>query len=227
MGKESSDKSDSVSSRKLVLPGDLLETKSKPGHGIFRRDGRVHASVLGYSSDQSGYMNVNAIAGRYTPKVGDKIVAICVETGPSVWRMDIGASFNSTLHHSESGWKVPFGDTARFLTIGDAIWAEVFMVDAAGSHQISLKKDDCRKLYSGTIVKMGPTNVPRVIGKQGSMITAIREKTQTRILIGQNGNIWIDGKGNDIATAQKAIEMIDNEANSKGLTKKIEKLLEK
>jgi len=227
MGKESSDKSDNVSSRKLVLPGDLLETKSKPGSGIFRRDGRVHASVLGYSSDQSGYMNVNAIAGRYTPKVGDKIVAICVETGPSVWRMDIGASFNSTLHHSESGWKVPFGDTARFLTIGDAIWAEVFMVDAAGSHQISLKKDDCRKLYSGTIVKMGPTNVPRVIGKQGSMITAIREKTQTRILIGQNGNIWIDGKGNDIATAQKAIEMIDNEANSKGLTKKIEKLLEK
>ncbi|MEY8242114.1 MAG: KH domain-containing protein [Gammaproteobacteria bacterium] len=227
MGKESSDKSDSVSSRKLVLPGDLLETKSKPGRGIFRRDGRVHASVLGYSSDQSGYMNVNAIAGRYTPKVGDKIVAICVETGPSVWRMDIGASFNSTLHHSESGWKVPFGDTARFLTIGDAIWAEVFMVDAAGSHQISLKKDDCRKLYSGTIVKIGPTNVPRVIGKQGSMITAIREKTQTRILIGQNGNIWIDGKGNDIATAQKAIEMIDNEANSKGLTKKIEKLLEK
>ena len=227
MGKESSDKSDSVSSRKLVLPGDLLETKSKPGSGIFRRDGRVHASVLGYSSDQSGYMNVNAIAGRYTPKVGDKIVAICVETGPSVWRMDIGASFNSTLHHSESGWKVPFGDTARFLTIGDAIWAEVFMVDAAGSHQISLKKDDCRKLYSGTIVKIGPTNVPRVIGKQGSMITAIREKTQTRILIGQNGNIWIDGKGNDIATAQKAIEMIDNEANSKGLTKKIEKLLEK
>ena len=227
MGKESSDKSDSVSSRKLVLPGDLLETKSKPGRGIFRRDGRVHASVLGYSSDQSGYMNVNAIAGRYTPKVGDKIVAICVETGPSVWRMDIGASFNSTLHHSESGWKVPFGDTARFLTIGDAIWAEVFMVDAAGSHQVSLKKDDCRKTYSGTIVKIGPTNVPRVIGKQGSMITAIREKTQTRILIGQNGNIWIDGKGNDIATAQKAIEMIDNEANSKGLTKKIEKLLEK
>ena len=228
MGKESSDKSDSVSSRKLVLPGDLLETKSKPGHGIFRRDGRVHASVLGYSSDQSGYMNVNAITGRsYTPKVGDKIVAICVETAPSVWRMDIGASFNSTLHHSESGWKVPFGDTARFLAIGDAIWAEVFMVDAAGSHQISLKKDDCRKLYSGTIVKIGPTNVPRVIGKQGSMISLIRDNTKTRIQIGQNGYVWIDGEGKDIALAQEAIETIDREATSEGLTKKIEKLLEK
>ena len=108
-------------------------------------------------------MNVNAIKGRYNPKVGDKIVAVCAETGPSVWRMDIGAAFNSTLHHSESGWKVPFGDTARFLSIGDAVCAEVFMVDAAGSHQITLKKDDCRKLYSGTVVKVEPTAVPRVI----------------------------------------------------------------
>jgi len=222
-----SEESSSDSERKLVLPGDLMETKSKPGRGIFRNDGRIYASVLGHSSDKSGYINVNAISGRYNPKKGDKIVAICAETGPSVWRMDIGASFNSTLHHSESGWKVPFGDTARFLAIGDAIWAEVFMVDAAGSHQISLKKDDCRKLYSGTIVKVDTTNVPRIIGKQGSMITTIREKTQTRIQIGQNGYIWIDGKGEDIALAQKAIETIDQEATSKGLTNKIEKLLEK
>ena len=227
MGEDVSDKSDSGNSRSLVLPGDILETKSKPGWGIFRSEGIVHSSVLGYSSDRSGYVNVNPITGRYNPKVGDKIVAICVETGPSVWRMDIGSSFNSTLHHSESGWKVPFGDTARFLAIGDAIWAEVFMVDAAGSHQISLKKDDCRKLYSGTVVKLDPTNVSRVIGKQGSMITTIREKTQTRIQIGQNGYIWIDGKGEDIALAQKAVETINRESTSKGLTKKIEKLLEK
>ena len=222
-----SEESKSSNARKLVLPGDLMETKSKPGRGIFRREGRVYASVLGHSNDKSGYINVNAITGRYNPKVGDKIIAICAETGPSVWRMDIGSSFNSTLHHSESGWKVPFGDTARFLAIGDAVWAEVFMVDAAGSHQISLKKDDCRKLYSGTVIKIDPTNVSRVIGKQGSMITAIREKTQTRIQIGQNGYIWIDGKGEDISLAQKAIEMINEESTSNGLTNKIEKILAK
>ena len=170
-----------TSNRKLVLPGDLIETKSKPGKGIFRSEGRVHSSVVGYSSDKSGYINVNAITGRYNPKVGDKIIAVCAETGPSIWRMNIGSSFNSTLHHSESGWKVPFGDTARFLSIGDAIWAEVSMVDASGSHQISLKKDDCRKLYSGNIVKINPTNVPRIIGKQGSMISLIRDNTKTRI----------------------------------------------
>ena len=88
-------------------------------------------------------------------------------------------------------------------------------------------KDDCRKLYSGTVVQVEPTAVPRVIGKQGSMITAIREKTHTRIQIGQNGFIWIDGKGEDISRAQKAIETINRETSSEGLTKKIEKLLEK
>ena len=80
-----------TSNRKLVLPGDLIETKSKPGKGIFRSEGRVHSSVVGYSSDKSGYINVNAITGRYNPKVGDKIIAVCAETGPSIWRMNIGS----------------------------------------------------------------------------------------------------------------------------------------
>jgi len=91
-----SEESNSENVRKLVLPGDLMETKSKPGRGIFRKDGRIHASVVGHSSDKSGYINVNGIKGRYTPKTGDKIIAICAETGPSIWRMDIGAAFNST-----------------------------------------------------------------------------------------------------------------------------------
>ena len=71
-----SEESSSESARKLVLPGDLMETKSKPGRGIFRKDGQIHASVVGHSSDKSGYINVNGIKGRYNPKTGDKIVTI-------------------------------------------------------------------------------------------------------------------------------------------------------
>ena len=35
MSEESNGESNSGSSRNLVLPGDLLKTKSKPGKGIF------------------------------------------------------------------------------------------------------------------------------------------------------------------------------------------------
>ena len=92
MSEESKNNKNSENSKGFVLPGDLLDTKSKPGKGIFRKDGRVYSSVVGYSNDKSGYVNVNAIKGRYNPKVGDKIVAVCAETGPSVWRMNIGSA---------------------------------------------------------------------------------------------------------------------------------------
>ena len=44
MSEDSNNKSNSESARKLVLPGDLMETKSKPGKGIFRKDGRTQRS---------------------------------------------------------------------------------------------------------------------------------------------------------------------------------------
>ncbi|HIM33633.1 MAG TPA: RNA-binding protein [Candidatus Poseidoniales archaeon] len=215
-----------ASGRSVLLPGDKLAADQKAGSGTFRRDGEAHAAVLGFSSESSGYTNVQPISGRYNPRVGDKVVAVCVETGPSLWRMDIGAFQNSMLHHSETDWKVDFGDTASFIGIGDAALAEVYMVDGSGSHQVTLKKDDCRKLYAGTIVHVAPTCVNRVIGKQGSMITLIREKTGCRIQAGQNGLIWIDGEPDQIARAQQAVETISREVTSSGLTEKIEKLLE-
>ena len=215
-----------ASGRSVLLPGDKLEADQKAGSGTFRRDGESHAAVLGFPSESSGYVNVHPLAGRYSPRVGDKVIAICVETGPSLWRMDIGAFQNSMLHHSETDWKVDFGDTASFIGIGDAALAEVYMVDGSGSHQVTLKKDDCRKLYAGTIARISPPRVSRVIGKQGSMITLIREKTGCRIQVGQNGFVWIDGEPEQIARAQKAVETISREATSRGLTEKIEKLLE-
>ena len=104
-----SGESNSESVRKLVLPGDLMETKSKPGRGIFRKDGRIHASVVGHSSDKSGYINVNGIKGRYNPKTGDKIVAVCAETGPQygVWILELPLTQHFTTvnqdgkYHSE------------------------------------------------------------------------------------------------------------------------------
>ena len=218
--------SKAASGRSVLLPGDKLSASQKAGSGTFSRDGEAHAAVLGFPSESSGYINVHPLAGRYSPRIGDKVIAVCVETGPSLWRMDIGAFQNSMLHHSETDWKVDFGDTASFIGIGDAALAEVYMVDGSGSHQVTLKKDDCRKLYAGTIVHISPPRVSRVIGKQSSMITLIRERTGCRIQVGQNGFVWIDGEPGQIARAQEAIETISREATSRGLTEKIEKLLE-
>ena len=51
MSGESNNKNSSESSRKLMLPGDLMKTKSKPGKGIFRNKGHIYSSVVGFSND--------------------------------------------------------------------------------------------------------------------------------------------------------------------------------
>ncbi len=80
-----------------------------------------------------------------------------------------------------------------------------------------------RKLHGGTVIKVTPSKIPRIIGKAGSMINLIKERTRTDIFTGQNGYVWI--RGEDKALAIEAILTIDRESHTPGLTEKIEKML--
>ena len=87
-----------------------------------------------------------------------------------------------------------------------------------------MKQIGSRKLIGGTVIKITPTKVARVIGKGGSMINLIKEKTKSQILVGQNGLIWI--RGGNVRKAIEAILMIERESHIIGLTEKIAKFLE-
>jgi exosome complex component RRP4 len=67
--------------------------------------------------------------------------------------------------------------------------------------------------------------VPRVVGKKKSMLNIIRDHTQTKIVVGQNGWIWIKGDNTELAI--KAIKKVEREAQSQGLTDRIIEMLEK
>ena len=75
----------------------------------------------------------------------------------------------------------------------------------------------------GVIIKITPSKVPRLIGKQGSMVTLIKEKTGTIIRVGQNGLVWVSGENVDKAI--KAIKTIEQKSHIFGLTEEISKLL--
>ena len=70
-----------------------------------------------------------------------------------------------------------------------------------------------------------PSKVPRIIGKKYSMIDLLKKYTRCRIFVGKNGRIWIDGNNDSIVIAQEAIQMIERESISFGLTNKIERFL--
>ena len=82
-----------------------------------------------------------------------------------------------------------------------------------------------RKLIGGRIMKITPSKVPRVIGKAGSMIELIKDKTKCQIIVGQNGVIWLKGENEGLAA--KTIYKIERESHTTGLTDKITAYLDK
>lgn len=215
-------------SREIVVPGDLLSDSPelKAGMGAFREKGRIYAAQIGIKSIRGNYVNVVPLAGKYIPKAGDMVIGVIIDIGPSNWLTDINCPYPAPLHVNDVPWRVDFGDTARYLNIGNSILVKVLKVDETKRIQLTLKEQGLRKLTSGRIIEISHSKVPRVIGKGGSMISMLKNYTNTRMFVGQNGRIWIDGEPDDIRLAVEAITMIDREAHLLGLTEKVKEFLE-
>jgi len=144
-----------------------------------------------------------------------------VDIGPSNWLVDINSPYPAPLHVNEVPWKVEFGDTSRFLRIGDMIMAKILMVDEAMKIQVTMNDSGLRKLEDGQIVEISHSKVSRVIGKSGSMIQMIKNMTDCRIFVGQNGRVWVDGDVENATVAVDAIKMIEREAQTSNLTERV------
>ncbi|MBI5001083.1 MAG: RNA-binding protein [Euryarchaeota archaeon] len=212
--------------RVVVIPGDEIGASGlKSGSGTYRRDGKVFAAQLGIRNVRGDFVNVIPLGGRYIPRSGDSVIGVVVEMGPSNWLVDINSPYPAPMHVSEVPWKVEFGDTARYLTIGDAILAKVLAVDEIKHVQVTMKEHGLRKLAGGQLVEISHSKVPRMIGKGGSMIALLKDATKCRIFVGQNGRVWLDGEQDNMMKATQAIKRIDEASQHFGLTEEIKKML--
>jgi len=227
MNKNEEEGASESTNREIVLPGDLITDENyKSGIGTYLENGKIFASQLGIVNIRSNFVNVIPLAGQFIPKVGDQVIGIVMDIAPSNWLVEINSPYPAPLHISEVPWKVDFGDTARFLNVGDLVLGKVFMVDEVKHIQITMKDHGLRKLQGGQVVEISYSKVPRVIGRGGSMIQMIKNFTGCRIIVGQNGRIWIDGELDSITVAVRAIYMINEEAQVFGLTDRLREFLE-
>ncbi len=214
--------------RPIVIPGEAVGGPGlRSGPGTYRDGGKVFAAHLGILSEKDGRVSVIPLSGRYIPQSGDAIIGEIVDLGPSHWLVDINSPYPAPLHASESPWEPEFGDTSRFLTVGDAIMAHVLSVDEIKRVQITMRDREARRLQGGQLIEVAPSKVPRVIGKQGSMIGLIKDKTRCRIYVGQNGRIWFDGEDRNTALAVRAVKFVEERAQAYGLTEAVRDFLER
>lgn len=211
----------------VVVPGEFIGEKAgrKVGSGAYYEGEKVFAEVLGVPRVNEDEIFVISLSGVYMPNIDDKIVGVISGVEISGWSVDINAPYIAFLPLSEG--VADFVDTqrtdiSRFFDVGDFIFCKISKSTKNKTIQASMRAIGCRKLYNGITIKVTPSKIPRIIGKNGSMISLIKEKTGCDIIAGQNGVVWI--RGEDKTKAIEAILTIEKESHTVGLTEKIEKM---
>lgn len=194
----------------------------KDGPGCYQKDGHIWASRLGIKQVKGDTISVLPLSGVYNPLPGDVVIGIVIELGPSMWLLDINGPYPAPLHATETPWRVDFGETAKYLDAGDTILCKVLFVDETKKTQVTMKDRNLKKLTGGHLLAVEPSKVPRVIGKNGSMVNLIKKYCDVWMFVGQNGRIWLNGDLEGILLAEEAIRKIEREAHSTGLTDRIQ-----
>lgn len=170
-------------------------------------------------------MRVAALSGRYIPKAHDTVIGIVTDVQGTFWLLDIGAPRWAPLHMTGTPWKIDFGETENYLGVGDAVVVAVEQIENTGRIGVTMLGDGLGKLEGGTLFNIGPAKIPRIIGKGGSMIQTIQRATGCRIVVGQNGRLWVDGSDAGILKVHEAIRLIEEQGQRRGLTERVEAML--
>ena len=197
----------------------------KPGPGTYRVGGKVYASQLGLLAPRPPFVQVVPLSGRYLPKPDDRVVGTVTDVQSTFWLLDIGAPRWAPLHMTGTPWKVDVGETDRYLHVGDAVVVRVENLDATGRIGVTMIGEDLGKLEGGTIVRISPARVPRLVGRSGSMIATITRHTGAEVAIGQNGRVWIGGSPEAIRRVHDVLRMIEENGPRSGLTDRVERFL--
>ena len=220
-----------VKEKDVVVPGEVLATGMGflPGFGTYRDEEELKAAKLGLVHIDRKVVKIVPLSGRYFPKRGDTIIGKVFDILMTGWRLETNSAFSGVLPLKESGTGyVPKGaDLSQYYDVGDYIVVKVTQVTSQMLVDLSARGPGLKKLKGGRVIEVNPNKVPRIIGKQGSMVTMIKNATGCRITVGQNGLIWIDGDPQNEIIAVEAVRMIEGNSHLAGLTDKVKEFLEK
>ncbi len=219
-----------VEEKDLVVPGQVVaEGNYSIDSGIYKQGNKYFSEYVGTFWKNGNKISVRPLKGRYYPKVGDMVIGLVEDVALTSFTVDIGGPYPAILlvSNATDAQFDPIKDDARkIFKTGDAIRAEIISFDRTRDPQLNTKKEGLGKLVGGRIIEVNPMHVRRIIGRNGSMISLIKEKTETKIIVGHNGRIWI--RGEDLKKellATEAIDKIVREAHVSGLTDRVAEFL--
>ncbi len=211
--------------RQIITPGEVIVKGDKflPGEGTEKRGEEIIALKYGLAEETNRLVKVIPLSGAYLPRQGNVVIGKVENITFNGWVIDIGASDNAFLSLTEVPRYVNKNGLDEVMDMGDMVVAKVWNINKRGI-DLSVKSRGLGKIDQGIILKINPHKVPRIIGKEGSMIKLIKDNTNCNITVGQYGFIWEQGnKVEDELHAKKAIIFVTENSFSSGLTEEVTK----
>ncbi|MEK6927094.1 MAG: KH domain-containing protein [Nanoarchaeota archaeon] len=215
--------------RKVVIPGEVIVSGEDflPSDGTKRSGDDIVAMRYGLSEESGMVVKVLPITGAFIPRRNNVVIGRVSNITMNGWVVDIDWANPAFLPIDESPRFINKNEMDQFLAVGDILIAKIWGMNQRGI-DLSLRSRGLGKLEGGFMFRVIPARVPRIIGKEGSMISLIKDKTGANIVVGQNGWVWINAETADSAIkARKVIEFIVDNFHQEGLTDKVEDFLAK
>jgi exosome complex component RRP4 len=215
--------------RKIVTPGEVILSGNDylPGEGTEKIGNDIVAFRYGLAEEINRLVKVIPLSGVYHPRRGNVVIGKINNITFNGWLMDIGSPDNAFLSVAEYPKFVHKSELDMVMNIGDMAVAKIKEVNRKAV-DLTMRLKGLGRIDEGIIIQVNPNKVPRIIGKEGSMINLIKEETGCNITVGQNGFIWM--KGDSIEKelfAKKAIMFVTEKSFVSGLTEEIKKWFEK
>ena len=215
--------------RKIVIPGEVIAKGENylPGEGTEKKGDEIITMRYGLAEESNRLVKVIALSGIYQPRRGNIIIGTVENITFYGWVIALDSPEGAFLPLQEVPKYVNKDRLNDLLDIGDMVVAKIIGVTNRGI-DLTIKSRGLGKIDEGIIMKINSNKVPRVIGKEGSMINLIKEESDCNITVGQNGLIWIKGnKIEDELLVKRAIMFVNEKSFTQGLTDEVKKWFEK
>lgn len=214
-----------VKTRKIVVPGEVIVSGDDylPSEGARRENDNVVASRFGLAEVAGRVVKVIQLFGAFVPRRGNVVIGRVSEIiSGRGWLVDIDCAAKAFLPLEEFPRFVNKHEMDQHLKIGEVICAKIWNMGGKGI-DLSMRMRGFGKIEDGFIFHVIASRVPRIIGREGSMINLIKEKTGCDVTVGQNGWVWLKGASTDEELkARQAIEFVASKVFVDGLTEKME-----
>ncbi len=195
-------------SKEIVVPGELLTAEDKQlGVHTFAREGKIFSDCLGIRNESDDRISVVPLRGRYVPVENDVVIGVVKNEKFAGYDIEINSFYPSFVSNK---------DMREPLKVGSVISAKIVKVNEMNEADLGM----VRPLQDGEVVSVTPVKVPRIIGKNASMLNAVKNGTGSNIMVGRNGLVWIHG-GNAQVAAETVLR-IEEYSHAENLTHDIQ-----